>query len=509
MKFLSGGLSAVIVVGFLASRTAVASTSCESLASLSLKDATITAASTVAAGAFRPPAAGPAGGEAFKSLASFCRVAATLRPSPDSDIKVEVWLPASGWNGKFQAVGNGGWAGTIGYGAMGRALAQGYATSSTDTGHTGGSASFALGHPEKLADYAYRSEHEMTVKAKAIIDAFYGTGPKLSYWNGCSTGGRQALMEAQRYPDDFDGIVAGAPAADFTGIGAQFIKDVRAQFPDPQNLTPLLPPETMKSVAAQILDKCDALDGVKDGVMEDPRQCKVDVSTLTGLSEAQIAALKTIYAPTRAGNETVFPGQPFGGEGELAGWPAWISGAAPRSGQPAAPSLRYAFGTQLFKYIVFNDPEWDYRRYDLSTWKKDTAKAASVLNATSPDLDAFKAKGHKLLLWHGWSDAGLSPLATIKYYESVQARDRKADEYVKMFLMPGVLHCGAGAGPDNADWAAAIDGWVESGKAPSRIIAQKGTGAAVTRTRPLCPYPQHAVYSGTGSTDQAENFVCK
>jgi hypothetical protein len=265
----------------------------------------------------------------------------------------------------------------------------------------------------------------------------------------------------------------------------------------------------MQSVAAQILDKCDALDGVKDGVMEDPRQCKVDVSTLTGLNERQIAALKTIYAPTRAGNETVFPGQPFGGEGEIAGWPAWVSGAAPRSGQPPAPSLRYGFGTQLFKYIVFNDPDWDYRTYDLSTWRKDTAKTASFLNATDPDLDKFKAKGHKLLLWHGWSDAGLSALGTIKYYESVKARDPKADAYMQMFLLPGVLHCGAGAGPDNADWAAAIDGWVESGKAPSRISAQKGTGAAVTRTRPLCPYPQHAVYGGSGSTDQAENFACK
>ena len=181
---------------------------------------------------------------------------------------------------------------------------------------------------------------------------------------------------------------------------------------------------------------------------------------------------------------------------------------APR-GQPAAPSARYAFGTQLFKYLVFGDPEWDYRRYDLSTFQKDTAHVAAVINATDPNLDAFKAKGHKLVLWHGWSDAGLSPLGTIKYYESVKARDPKMNDYVRMFMLPGVLHCGGGPGPDNADWAAAIDGWVESDQAPERIIAQKGSGAAVTRTRPLCAYPQHAVYSGSGSTDQAENFVCK
>jgi feruloyl esterase len=257
------------------------------------------------------------------------------------------------------------------------------------------------------------------------------------------------------------------------------------------------------------MEACDALDGVKDGVMDDPRQCKVDVSTLTGLSAAQTAALKTIYAPTRAGAETVFPGQPFGGEAEAAGWPAWISGPTPRMGQPPGQPARYAFGTQLFKYLVFDDPDWDYRTYNLSTWRKDTKRTASFLNATSPDLDAFKAKGHKLLLWHGWSDAGLSPLGTIAYYEQVKARDPKLDEYVKMFMLPGVLHCLGGPGPDNADWAAAIDGWVEGGKAPERIIAQKGTGAAVTRTRPLCAYPQHAVYSGSGSTDQAENFVCR
>jgi len=316
-------------------------------------------------------------------------------------------------------------------------------------------------------------------------------------------------MEAQRFPDDFDGIVAGAPAADFTGIGAQFIKDVRAQFPDPKNLTPLMPSETLRSVAAQILDTCDALDGVKDGVMDDPRQCTVDAATLTGLSAAQRTALKTIYAPTRVGGETIFPGQPFGGEGELAGWPVWISGAPPRPGQQQAPSLRLAFGTQFFKYLAFSDPEWDYTKYDLSTWKSDTARAASFLNATNPDLDAFKSKGHKLLIWHGWADAGLSALATIKYYDAVKARDPKVDEYARMFLMPGVLHCAGGAGPDKADWVTAIDAWVDGGQAPERIIARKISNGETKRTRPLCPYPQRAVYKGNGSTDEAENFVCR
>jgi feruloyl esterase len=464
---------------------------CAQLTQLKLPDIKITEAVAV-----------PASSTGIKL--AHCRVTGVI----GTEIKFALLMP-DGWNRKFLMGGGGGFVGSVQNQAQ-FVVNAGYATAGTDTGHTGGTtdASWALNNLERQVNFGYLGVHRTAEASKAILRSYYGVTETRAYFSGCSNGGRQALMEAQRFPDDFDGIVAGAPAADFTGIGAQFIKDVRAQFPDPKNLTPLLSPETMQSVAKQILDKCDALDGVKDGVMDDPRQCKVDVSTLTGVSAAQVTALKAIYAPTRAGSETVFPGQPFGGEGEVAGWPAWISGAV-RPGQPAAPSLRFGFGTQLFKYLVFNDPEWDYTKYDLSTWRKDTARTASFLNATNPDLDAFKAKGHKLLLWHGWSDAGLSPLGTIAYYEQVQARDPKLDAYVKMFLLPGVLHCGGGTGPDNVDWAAAIDGWVESGTAPARILAQKGSGATVTRSRPLCAYPQHAVYSGTGSTDQAENFVCK
>jgi len=465
---------------------------CAQLAQLKLPDIRITEAVAV-----------PAGTGAI--TVAHCRVTGVI----GTEIKFALLMPDA-WNHKFLMGGGGGFVGNVQNQAQ-FVVNAGYATAGTDTGHTGGitDASWALNNLERQVNFGYLAVHRTAEASKAILRSYYGSPQTRAYFSGCSNGGRQALMEAQRFPDDFDGIVAGAPAADFTGIGAQFIKDVRAQFPDPKNLTPLLSAETMQSVSAQILDKCDALDGVKDGVMEDPRRCKVDVSTITGLSAAQTAALKTIYAPTHAGSETVFPGQPFGGEGEMAGWPTWISGAPARPGQPVAPSLRFGFGTQLFKYLVFNDPDWDYTKYDLSTWRKDTARTASFLNATTPDLDAFKAKGHKLLLWHGWSDAGLSPLGTVAYYERVQARDPKLDEYVKMFLLPGVLHCAGGAGPDNVDWAAAIDAWVESGTAPTKVLARKGNGAAVTRTRPLCAYPQHAVYTGTGSTDQAENFVCK
>ena len=487
-------LSAMVLAAAMETATVAADHGdCAQLTQLTLSDVRITEAVAVPA-----PATG-----AIK--VAHCRVAGVI----GTEIKFALLLPDA-WNHKFVMGGGGGFVGSIDNQAL-ATVNDGYATVGTDTGHQASliDASWALNNEERKINFGYLAVHRTAETAKAIIRSYYGAPQTRAYFSGCSNGGRQALMEAQRYPDDFDGIVAGAPAADFVGIGAQFIKDVRAQFPDPKNLTPLLPPDVLRSVASQVLEKCDALDGVKDGVMEDPRQCKVDVATLTGLSAAQQTALKTIYAPTRAGNETAFPGQPFGGEGEAAGWPAWISGATPREGQPPAPSLRYSFGTQLFKYLIFNDPNWDYTKYDLSTWRTDTKRAGAIINATDPDLSAFKSKGRKLLIWHGWSDAGLSPLATIKYYDEVKKRDAKADDYVKMFLLPGVLHCAGGPGPDRVDWATAIDGWVESGKAPSRIIAQKGTGAAVTRTRPLCPYPQHAVYSGTGSTDQAENFACK
>ena len=466
---------------------------CSHLVMLKLPDVKVTESVAVPARATGP------------ITAAHCRVAGVI----GSEIGFSLLLPEE-WNHKFVMGGGGGFVGSVQNQAL-AAVNAGYATVGTDTGHRGGTtdAAWALNNLERQLNFGYLAVHRTAEVAKAILRSYYGSNETRAYFSGCSNGGRQALMEAQRFPDDFDGIVAGAPAADFTGIAAHFIKDVRAQFPDPKNLTPLLPPDTLHSISAQILDRCDALDGVKDGVMDDPRQCKVDVATLTGLTPAQRAALKAIYAPTSVAGETIYSGQPFGGEGDMAGWPAWISGTVPRAGQPASPSLRFAFGTQIFKYLVFNDPDWDYSKYDLTTFAADSKRAASYLNATSPDLDAFNARGHKLLLWHGWADAGLTPLATIKYYNDVKARDSKMGGYVRMFMMPGVLHCGGGAGPDTADWMSAIDGWVDGGRAPERLVAQKIADGAVTRTRPLCAYPQHATYSGSGSTDDERNFVCR
>ena len=506
MKFLSGALCAVIVAGLTASRAEVAATSCESLSSLRLKDASITAASTVVAGAFRPTGGGRGGGEEFKNLPSFCRVAATLTPSSDSDIKVEVWLPASGWNGKFQAVGNGGWAGTIGYAAMGRALAHGYATSSTDTGHTGGSASFALGHPEKLKDYAYRSEHEMTVHAKAIIDAFYGTAPKLSYWNGCSTGGRQALMEAQRFPDDYDGIIAGAAANPKTHLDAWRIWMAQAMFKDEASVIPVT---KFAVIHTAVVAACDAIDGLKDWLIDDPTRCHFDPQVLeckSGdapgcLTAAQVTAAKVVMSPAKdrkSGGE-IFPGFEPGNE---LGWERMLSGPDP-----------YATAVDQFKYIVFGDPRWDWRTFDL---ERDVAiadkKSEGTLSSIDPDLTAFARHGGKLLMYHGWSDQDIAPRASINFYGKTVAATTAAAgnaNWVRLFMVPGMGHCGGGEGPNTFDMMTALEPWVEQGVIPERVVAARGSEGKVERTRPLCAYPQVARYTGGGSIDDAANFVCK
>jgi feruloyl esterase len=439
--------------------------------------------------------------------AAHCRVNGVI----GGEIKFTLLLPDE-WNRKFLMGGGGGFVGQVQNQAA-ISVNAGFATAGTDTGHQGAitEARWALNHLERQLNFGYLAVHRTAEVAKAVVRSYYGADEARSYFSGCSNGGRQALMEAQRYPDDFDGVIAGAPAYDFTGIGAQFIKDIQAAFPDPRNLsTPLFTRETLKSIEAQILAKCDALDGVTDGLMEDPRACKVDVASLTGLTDAQRAALKTIYGETRNKDGVIYPAQPVGGEGETAGWSAWITGVNPQLlALQKTPSNRFAFGTEMFKYFFLSDPSWDYSKYELSSYKKDTAAAAPILNATNPDLDAFKGKGRKLLLWHGWSDPALTALASIRYYEQVQARDAGAADYFRLFMMPGVLHCAGGPGPDTADWVSAIADWVENGKTPERIVARKIANGVTTRTRPLCPYPQHAVYKGSGSTDEAGNFVCK
>jgi hypothetical protein len=503
------------------SHTAFAA-SCESLSGLKLPDTTITSAQSVAAGALQTPAM--PGVPAVKDIPTFCRVVAELKPAKDSDIKMEVWLPSSGWNGKYQGVGNGGFAGSITYAGLANAVKAGYATASTDTGHTGGppDAKWALGHPDRIVDFGYRAIHEMTLKAKAIIKAFYGEDPKHSYFGSCSNGGRQALMEAQRFPEDYDGIIAGAPANFWTHLLSAGAWDVQATMADAASF---IPAAKIPALSSAVLKACDAQDGVSDGIINDPRQCRFGPATMlckegdssSCLTAAQVAALNKLYAgPRNSKGEKIFPGRVVGGEDGPGGWPLWITGSAPGT------SLMYQFTTNFFPYMVFDDPHWDVKSFNFDSGVQlADDKQARNLNATSPDLKAFKARGGKLIIYHGWSDAAISALNTIDYYNSVSAKMGASEtaQFVRLFMVPGMQHCGGGPGlnsfgqlgfgsaaPDpQHNIYLALEQWVEKGAAPDKIIAS-GQGGKLTR--PLCAFPQAAKYKGTGDTNEEANFVC-
>lgn len=480
------------------------SATCEALAKVALPDATITTAEAVPAG-FTPPGGRGGrgrGGAPAAPLPPFCRVAATLTPTPQSDIKVEVWLPLE-WNGRLLAVGNGGWAGAISYPAMSTALTAGFATVSTDTGHTGGTPSFAIERPEGVIDYAYRSEHEMTSKAKQLITAFYGRPAQFSYWDGCSTGGKQALTEAQRYPEDFNGIIAGAPANYMIHLHAAQTNIAQALDRTPGSR---IPAEKFPMIQAAAVAACDANDGLKDGLIDDPRRCGFDPGTLlckagdeaSCLTAAQVETVRTIYRPLTHPNTgaVIFPGLMPGSEA------LWGTSVA----QPLP------FPMQTFQYVIFKNPAWDYHSFNVAT-DVDTADRmdGGANNATDPNLAPFFNRGGKLLMYHGWSDHHISPVNSINYYASVLqavADPAKTSSSVRLFMAPGMAHCGGGDGPDTFDRVGAILAWVENGTTPDRLIASKATGGQVTRTRPLCPYPQVARWSGTGSGDDAANFRC-
>ncbi|MCX6629210.1 MAG: tannase/feruloyl esterase family alpha/beta hydrolase [Candidatus Solibacter sp.] len=481
---------------------------CDNLAKLALPNATITLAQSVAPGAFTQPAGGGGGGRgpapSFTNLPAFCRVAATLKPTSDSDIKMEVWLPRTGWNGKFEVVGNGGWAGNIGYVNMGRALVDGYAAAGTDTGHTGGSASFAYGHPEKMLDFGWRAVHETTVKGKAIIQALYGNPTKLSYFNGCSTGGRQAMNAVQNFPEDFNGVIAGAPVNPMTRLHAGSLYNTIYAHKDEANY---IPPSKYPMIHKAVLDACDALDSVKDGLIENPLACHFDPKVLeckgedgpACLTAAQVGLAKAIYggAVNPRTKEQIYPGWSPGSE------LGWRVTAGP---EPEGPAV------DTYRYVVFQDPNWDWHtlNFDGDIALSDKRGNATI-NAVETDLSPFFAHGGKLLMFHGWSDPNVAPRNTVNYYNQVadtMGGASKISGSVRLFMMPGMAHCGGGEGPNDFDKIAVIDQWVQTGKAPDSIVASHATDGKVDRTRPLCPFPQVAQYKGTGSIDDAANFTC-
>ena len=485
---------------------------CESLSTVSQPHVAVTLAQTVGPGQFTPPnPRGGRGANPFAALPSFCRVAATLTPSSDSDIRIEVWLPVSGWNGKLEAVGNGAWAGNISYPAMATALANGYGTVSTDTGHAGGNANFMVGHPEKLVDFEERAVHEMTVTARAIAAAYYGNAPQKTYFNGCSTGGRQALTAAQRYPLDFDAIVAGA-AANFAK--RQTFGQIWLWQATHKDEASMLTAQQYAVLHNAALAQCDALDGVKDGVLENPMKCKFDPAVTlckSGdspdcLTAPQVEAAKKIYAGASHAktHERLYPGLEPGSE---MGW----------NGSVAARPVGYA--DDFFRYVVFKDEKWDPKSLNYDSDVATTDKTATGLNAADPDLTKFFSRGGKLLMYHGWSDPGIPPENSVNYYQSVLKtinEKRKpqnvrpdARESIRLFMVPGMGHCGGGDGTSTFDMVTAVDKWVETRAAPATIPASKMVEGKVVRTRPLCAYPAVAMYKGAGSTDDAANFVCR
>lgn len=489
--------------------------SCADLQKLTLANVTIDRAELNPAGAMELPlATGLPGRKQSFDLPAFCRVSATLKPTPASDIKIEVWLPESGWNRKLLAVGNGGWSGAIFYSSMAPGLQRGYAVAGTDTGHRGNSmdGSFAYRQPEKLIDFGWRAVHEMAVTSKAIIDAFYEQKLTRSYWQGCSSGGKQGLKEAQRFPEDFDGIVAGAPAIPWTRLSSASLAVGLAVLP--QNSPAYLSRDDLKRVNDAAIAACDADDGVKDGIIDDPRSCAFDPSSLVCddptkcLRREQAQAILEIYAPLRSSRtgEYFFAGFARGSE---LGWGALTAGPKP-----------LGIANDYFRYVVFEKPEWDARTFDIS---RDVPRADAVdaeggqLNAADPNLDAFRRRGGKLLMYHGWSDGLIPAQNSIDYFEAVLDRER-ADSRdaalralqndVRLFMVPGMDHCGGGRGANQFDALTALERWVERGEAPNEIESN-GTLAEQTITRKLCPYPLIARYDGRGDRNRAASFICR
>lgn len=464
------------------------------------------------------------GGPALAGLPAFCRVRGLATPSPRSRIHFEAWLPLTGWNGRIEMIGNGGYSSAINSKQLAALIEQGTAAVATDTGHEGAELDFGYGNDEAIADWGHRAVHESIVAAKTLAARFYGASPRYSYFAGCSTGGHQALMEAQRYPADFDGIMAGDPGNNRTNLNFGFLWQFLANHQPGDNSHPLLTAQDLTLVNRAAVKQCDALDGVNDGVLADPRQCKFTPARLrctSGktpdcLTGRQIQALQQMYAGAhrRDTGATVYPGWPVGSEAPegAGGWQAyWANPAKPDEPQRV----------EYFRHWVFNDSEWDWWSFD---WAKGVDRARSrmapLVDAVSPDLSAFARRRGKIIFYQGWADPVVSATDTIAYYERMSAATPRAADFSALFLVPGMGHCAGGPGATDftavadasSNMAQALQDWVEKGNKPRRILAvHRSTGQTATASfsRPLCAWPQLAHYKGSGDTTDAQNFVCR
>ena len=471
--------------------------SCESLASVALPNTTIESA------AVDPNSPG------------VCRVTAVTTHPPAGD-KVRIWvaIPTSNWNGRFLGTGGGGFSGGSA-GGVNPPVAQGFAAGATDTGHEGASGSFALDAKGRLNWQAIRDNghvgiHEMTVTGKALTQALYGAAPKYSYFNGCSTGGRQALMEAQRYPQDYNGVVAASPAINWTKLHAQ-------QLWGPVLMNSMNSPVAackLSAATAAVIAACDTIDGVKDGVIEDPKRCTYDPKALVGTSagdcgsftEADATVIRRLWeGPRREDGSFLWYGLPRGADMNA----LWTSRGTPLRPQPFSIMLDW------FRYFLTQDPQFDASTVTPAAYERlfdqSIEQFGQVIAADNPDLTGFRDRGGRAIVWHGWADQLISAEGTVDYYARVQQEmggAKKTSEFIRLFMAPGVGHCGGGAGPAPTGTLEALLAWVEEGKAPETLPAVRRDQVATMRTRPLCQYPQVAKYKGSGSTDDAANFSC-
>jgi feruloyl esterase len=497
---------------------------CTDLTRLTFEGNTIvTAAEMVTSGTVMTPP-----GQTITGLPEFCRVVGVSKPTADSNINFEVWLPTKTWNGKFLSVGEGGFAGIINYTRLGldgfldENVKRGYVTASTDTGHLASDEFWAVGHPERVVDFGYRAKHLVTVAAKGLITALYGKGPDYSYHNSCSTGGRQGLVEMQRYPNDYDGVVVGAPIAfqsniyTYRGWMARLLAAEGVSFTAAK----------LSTLQAAAVAACDKLDGAADGLIEDPRKCAFDPSALLCTADdndkcllpAQVDTARKLYEPLTSPTtgEQVYPGYSRGGE---AGWTAFTTFHVPMA-------------LSFFRGIVFEDKTWTFDKFDL---EKDlvtaTARGGSIMNANGTDYSAAKARGVKVMMYHGWADPLVQPEFTVQLYEKIAQANNGIDstkDFFRLFMVPGMAHCASGPGPSSFgaafqqipptrdathDIQTALEQWVEKGIAPDQMIATKYADSAPTTksviaTHLLCTYPQVAKYKGNGDTHDAANFTC-
>lgn len=447
-----------------------------------------------------------------------CDVRGTIWP----EAKFVLKLPAA-WNGRFQMVGNGGTAGVLSLGAVDNGVRKGYATASTDTGHDaakeplatfGRRASDNPNAERKVIDFGYQAVHETAVLAKKIVKAYYGEAPRYSYWVGCSTGGRQGMNEAQRFPEDFDGLVIGAPGLNGTGSNMRRIWNAVVQ-----SGPGALALEKLPLLADAVYKKCDGVDGLKDGLIDDPRKCDFDpardLAKCTADTDgphcftgAQMEALKKIYDGVRnSSGRVIFPGQPLGAEIAVQGKSGWEQDIA----GPSKVSLPRSESYMQYMYLdPPPGPGWKYTMYNFDKDPPKMAKPALKINATNPDLRPLKQRGGKIIHYHGWADPMLVAFMSIDYYESVMHMmgDKETKDFYRLFLIPGMFHCGGGVGCGTVDWLSPMVDWVEKGIAPEKLIGAHVEGGETKRTRPLCPYPEVARYRGSGSIEAAENFAC-